>query len=118
MLEYNPYHTLVICIYLANKTERGKSQHIVNFVMTFMQKVDIKYQDLYQDMLLKWENVSCQIYQLDKHPAQPFDEYAYLKNLEIEICRALNFEFLVHNPLHYIGFMQDALHNYFRENEN
>ena len=38
------------------------------------------------------------IYHIDKPPGS-FDDYAYLKALEIDVCRSLNFEFLVHNPL-------------------
>ena len=38
------------------------------------------------------------IYHIDKPPGS-FDDYAYLKALEIDVCRSLNFEFLVHKPL-------------------
>jgi hypothetical protein len=44
------------------------------------------------------------VYHVDL-PTGVFDEYAYLKALEIEICRSLNFEFFVHNPIQNINQM-------------
>lgn len=43
---------------------------------------------------------------------------AYLKDLEIEVCRSMNFEFFVHNPLSNIQYMKNILLDFFRANED
>ena len=123
MLEYNPYHVMVICIFLANKTERGKvlankteramKGQMAEFFCTLLKHIDQKEQEQYKDMFLINDTHMCAVYHLDS-PAGSFDEYAYLKDLEIDVCRTLNFEFFVHNPTQNINQMQNILHDFFK----
>ena len=53
MLEFNPYHVLVACIFLAAKTERGKGQLITHFVQQFMMSVEEKNRELFLDLALE-----------------------------------------------------------------
>lgn len=107
---------MVLCILLASKTERGKLQEMKDFINNFLKKVDQKDIELFQDMFLMEDTPMAKVYHLDLNPSI-FDKFAYLKALEIEICRSLNFEFFVHNPIQNIHNFQSILYEYFKQNE-
>ena len=104
MLEFNPFHVLVACIFLAAKTEKGKGQPIVDFFHQFMSSVDEKDQEYYLGLILEKDSLKALVYKICTR-SPDFDDFSYLKALEIEVCRAINFEFFVHNPLTNIHFM-------------
>ena len=114
ILEFNPYHISVACIFLAAKTEKGKIAQLKEFLHQFMSKVNEKDQEMYCDIILPAELPKSSIYQ-ESQGLSHHDELSYFKALEIEVCRALNFEFHVHNPLSNIHFLKNALIDYFNE---
>lgn len=126
ILEYNPHHVLIVCIFLANKTERAKHQFMRDFRHQIMSNMNENDKVEYCDLVLHrdtWKDAFYHIVNRPKNSAEfakfknsDDHELAYMKDLEIEVCRAINFEFLVHHPLTNIQFMKNLLIEHFRQN--
>ena len=80
-LEFNPFHICVICIFLAAKVEE-KSDINLEAYFNANFKNDAEFFNLSLDLL---------------------------KYYEIQLCKALNFEFLVHSPIICINHVQNIL---------
>lgn len=82
-LEYNPYIMAVVCIFLAAKNEELKNIDLDKF-LTANFKQDEKFYKF---------NLTTQL----------------IKHLEIELCKTLNFEFMVHNPINCIKYIEASV---------
>lgn len=81
VIEFNPMCMSVVCIFVAAKVEEK----------------DVKLEEFFRDHCSE-EAADSKYF--------PGLNIELIKQYEVELCKALNFEFLVHNPLHSIKYLE------------
>lgn len=120
IMEHNPEHMLVVCLFLAAKVEERSDATLAEFWPTILNDKDAS---AYAELATDPSQPATALVTLCrevwfKRKADPnvrYDGLDKLRYLEVELCKTLGFDLLVHNPLSIIHHVRYLLLEFYRE---
>lgn len=121
LIEFPPKHMLIACIFLASKieekTEKGSVLKFDKYNHFFKNDKDVPAFSLLEMDPYGQQAFATLCRELWFKDANYRDGLNRLRYFEIELCKALNFEFMVHNPLSIIHHVRFQFFEYFKDNQ-